>query len=352
MSNDEATREIGRLLAEPFAEDVVHWKPQTVKDNRALAVAYIDARDVMDRLDEVLGVAGWKDQYVPLGDGNVRCLLSCRLPGGEWISKEDVGGESEQKDQGDKTKAAFSDALKRAAVKWGIGRYLYSLPHSWHDYDPMKKRFVNRPTLPNWAKPNPPRPEAKPPAAPVPPPPTPTVSGRPANGAELVARLADKEAKLMTDGLCKKGELLTYVLSAGVKEGLERDMTTWGGAAIDLAIAAVKSFEAMRRATVTALRNAPPISTTTPAPPPLWQWLNANDALMAGRGWTKPGDMIAAVTEALADRLGDDPEYWAEKDGSTVRAWVMEFEARVKPAGTKQTDMVKATDHGAYAKQR
>jgi hypothetical protein len=42
----------------------------------------------------------------------------------------DVGGPSEQPDEGDRVKAAFSDALKRAAVKFGIGRYLYRLPHA------------------------------------------------------------------------------------------------------------------------------------------------------------------------------------------------------------------------------
>ena len=42
-------------LAEPFPADVVGWKPQTVKGNRAVACGqYIDARDVMDRLDAVV----------------------------------------------------------------------------------------------------------------------------------------------------------------------------------------------------------------------------------------------------------------------------------------------------------
>src|SRR5206468_3165838 len=50
-------------------------------------------------------------------------------------------------------KAAFSDALKRAAVKAGIGRYLYRLPSTWVAYDPPKKAMATTPKLPDWALP-------------------------------------------------------------------------------------------------------------------------------------------------------------------------------------------------------
>ena len=103
------------------------FKPQMVKNNRCLAMAYIDARLIQDRLDGVLGVENWQDQYDILTDGSVMCRLRVRL-GGRWITKSDVGSPSEQPDSGDRLKAAFSDALKRAAVKFGIGRYLYRLP--------------------------------------------------------------------------------------------------------------------------------------------------------------------------------------------------------------------------------
>jgi len=60
------------------------------------------------------------------------CRLRIKL-GDRWISKTDVGSPSEQPDVGDRLKAAFSDALKRAAVKFGIGRYLYRLSAQWVD---------------------------------------------------------------------------------------------------------------------------------------------------------------------------------------------------------------------------
>lgn len=146
--------EIHELLAAPFDPREVKWKPQMVKQNRCLAIAYIDARLVMDRLDDELGSFNWKTSYEVLADGSVICTLSIRLPGTqEWVSKQDVGSLSEQPDAGDRLKAAFSDALKRAAVQFGIGRYLYRLPHQWVDYDPNKKMIVQIPRLPDWAIP-------------------------------------------------------------------------------------------------------------------------------------------------------------------------------------------------------
>src|SRR5215469_1166730 len=136
---------ITNALAEPFDPAEVRFKPAVVTGNRALALAYVDARVVQSRLDEVLGVDGWQDDYECLPDGSVVCRLRLRL-GDEWITKMDVGGPSEQPDEGDRRKAAFSDALKRAAVKFGIGRYLYRLPAQWVDYDPQKRRMLGTPT--------------------------------------------------------------------------------------------------------------------------------------------------------------------------------------------------------------
>jgi hypothetical protein len=146
MSTDEA-KTLTAALAAPFRSEEVHFKPGVVSGNRALALPYVDARAIQDRLDEVLGVDGWQDDYECLPDGSVVCRLRLRL-GGEWVTKVDVGGPSDQPDGGDRLKAAFSDALKRAAVKFGVGRYLYRLPSQWVDWDASKKRFAKTPTLP------------------------------------------------------------------------------------------------------------------------------------------------------------------------------------------------------------
>jgi hypothetical protein len=239
-----------------------------VKNNRALAMAYIDARLIQDRLDEVLGVENWQDKYDILPDGSVMCRLRVRL-GGRWITKSDVGSPSEQPDSGDRLKAAFSDALKRAAVKFGIGRYLYRLSAQWVDYDPVKKQLTQLPQLPAFALPKPkvqpakvakaaePKPqvtEPKPDAVvevksqPAQPEAAKPVPGLPSNGVELHRRLQDYDAKLAQQKLCVRGALLAHVTQAGVKAGYTANMTDWSGAAIPFAVEAVKEFEQSLRA--------------------------------------------------------------------------------------------------------
>lgn len=145
--NTSEMHELQDQLAAPFDPSEVKHKPAMVKGNRALALHYVDARVIMDRLDAVVGVDGWSDEYEFLPDGSCLCKLRVRF-GDAWITKMDVGGESEQPDEGDRHKAAVSDALKRAAVKFGVGRYLYRLPSQWVDYDPQTKRLLSKPALP------------------------------------------------------------------------------------------------------------------------------------------------------------------------------------------------------------
>src|SRR4051812_18132265 len=106
-----SVRDVEKALAVPFRSAHVKWKPQTVSGNRCFAICYVDARVVMGRLDQELGVTGWKDDYEVLPEGSVVCRLSCRI-GGEWVTKTDVGSPSEQPDEHDRMKAGFSDALK------------------------------------------------------------------------------------------------------------------------------------------------------------------------------------------------------------------------------------------------
>lgn len=230
--------ELALALAEPFPQNEVKFKPQSVKGNRCMALAYIDARHVMDRLDAVMGLGNWRDEYTILNDGSVQCRLSLRI-GGEWVYHEDVGSRSEQPDEGDKMKSAFSDSLKRAAVKFGIGRYLYRLGHEWVDYDPQKRQLA-RPALPNWALPYPPK------KKPAPQEPDPNL---PKDGAELHKRLRDYDAKLAAEKVCSLGALLVYVADCGVKAGFQDDIAQWNGqVAIRYAIATTKQFEATARA--------------------------------------------------------------------------------------------------------
>jgi hypothetical protein len=262
---DPAVRAVTLALSDPFDPRDVKFKPQMVKNNRALAIAYVDVRLIQDRLDEVLGAENWQDDYEILPDGSVVCRLRLNL-GGDWVTKTDVGSPSEQPDGGDRLKAAFSDALKRAAVKFGIGRYLYRLPAQWVEYDPAKKQIAQVPQLPAFALPrsgggskgpggggsN----GVKPKTGPIPEAtatPTATIpaeakpSGLPADGRELHRRLREYDAKLAALRVCQPGALLAHVTQAGVKAGYSADMTDWSGPAIPFAVEAVKAFEQAAR---------------------------------------------------------------------------------------------------------
>ena len=107
----------------------MHWRAQTLTRNKdkALALAYLDARDVMDRLDDVLSPAGWQDDYVETVKGRVICRIGIILPDVGWVWKSDGAGDTAVEGE----KGGISDAFKRAAVKWGIGRYLYRMDAVW-----------------------------------------------------------------------------------------------------------------------------------------------------------------------------------------------------------------------------
>jgi hypothetical protein len=311
MPRDPLVRALTAALAAPFEPKDVKFKPQMVKGTRCLAMAYIDARLIQDRLDDVLGAENWEDAFKLLPDGSVMCRLRLKL-GDRWITKTDVGSPSEQPDSGDRLKAAVSDALKRAAVKFGIGRYLYRLPAAWVDYDPVKKQIVQPPQLPSFAIPKskgqtqqakpsgfvatpqmakvetPPvpaqaarteapqapkgetpkleAPKATPPKVESPKaeqhkPEAPKVeapkgTGLPINGQELHRRLRDYDAKLAAQKLCQTGALLAHVTQAGVKAGYVANMSEWTGPAIPFAVDAVKEFEQSIRQSKAEPRNA------------------------------------------------------------------------------------------------
>jgi len=137
-----------KQLKNPFDPKFVKWRVgATNKDKtKGIALAYIDSREVMKRLDDVCGVDGWQDKYIPM-DGGFICELSIKI-GDQWITKSNAAGNTKV----EPIKGGASDALKRAAATWGIGRYLYYLPNVWVELNDHKQLAV-QPQLPNWALP-------------------------------------------------------------------------------------------------------------------------------------------------------------------------------------------------------
>ena len=131
-------KKTAEALAAPFPADLIKWRAgATTKDKtKALALAYIDARHVFNRLDEVVGIFGWETEISETPAGRIICTMSI-----DGTGKTDGAGATDI--EGDK--GAISDAIKRAAVQWGIGRYLYDMPAVWVGYDARRKQLTETP---------------------------------------------------------------------------------------------------------------------------------------------------------------------------------------------------------------
>jgi hypothetical protein len=136
-----------QALKEPFDPKVLHWRVGATnkEKTKGIALAYINARDVMKRLDDVMGLS-WQNKYIFEGC----CEISLNIDG-EWLSRSNGAGETDVEGE----KGRYSDAFKRAAVMWGVGRYLYYLPNNWVEIKPQGRSYVlaKTPTLPGWALP-------------------------------------------------------------------------------------------------------------------------------------------------------------------------------------------------------
>lgn len=130
-----------RDLHAPYPAAEIEWRVGSTNGDKTsgLALAYLTARHVMERLDDVCGPENWQDRYEFHGARTV-CYLSIRI-GDEWVTKADGAGDSDVEAE----KGAISDALKRAAVKWGIGRYLYDLGNIWVDLMPAGRSYKIKP---------------------------------------------------------------------------------------------------------------------------------------------------------------------------------------------------------------
>ena len=116
---------------------------QSIGQNRTGAVGttvllYKDARVDMNILDETVGAMNWQREHSVV-NGNLYCTISIWDEVKEqWISKSDVGTESNK----EKEKGQASDSFKRAGFNWGIGRELYSAPFVYIQLD--KSEYIER----------------------------------------------------------------------------------------------------------------------------------------------------------------------------------------------------------------
>lgn len=130
-------------LCAPFPTAYVKWRVGRTNERwrkegdqlKGEPFCYVDARTVMDRFDAVCGPSGWQNNYTPGVGTSIVCNIGISFPimlndqqiGHQWIYKGDGAGPSDM----EADKGTLSDAFKRAAVRWGVGRYLYDLKAPW-----------------------------------------------------------------------------------------------------------------------------------------------------------------------------------------------------------------------------
>jgi hypothetical protein len=132
------SNEIMKALAEPFPSSDIEWRLQVTNADKTsgLAVPYITNRAIQKRLDEVVGPFNWQNTFIPWQGNSQLCGISIFFEDrGEWITKYDGAPNSEV----EAVKGGLSDASKRAAVQWSIGRYLYGMEGVWVDVEQKGK---------------------------------------------------------------------------------------------------------------------------------------------------------------------------------------------------------------------
>ena len=110
-----STSDLLARLAEPFDVSSVQWKPGATAGAKAMALPFLNASAIQERLDGVLG-ANWDARYEFLEGGAVLCQLRLKI-GDEWHERCDVGQCGKGGENA--TKQGVSDAFKRAAQAWG-----------------------------------------------------------------------------------------------------------------------------------------------------------------------------------------------------------------------------------------
>lgn len=141
----KSARELQEALSAPFQNADIEWRVSATNHEKTngLAVPYVTNRAIQTRLDDTVGIDGWHNDFVPWkGEKAQLCGISIYLPElKDWLTKWDGSDDTDI----ECVKGGLSDSMKRAAVEWGIGRYLYGMtPPLWVGIEQRGKGYVIR----------------------------------------------------------------------------------------------------------------------------------------------------------------------------------------------------------------
>lgn len=140
---EQTTNQLDKLTL-PIQPDEIEWRVQMqTKTGKLIVVPYLTNRTVMDRFDQQFGWDGWQNQITEI-QGGFLCTITVTFTNPQTgevrtLSKTDGASRTDI----EPVKGGISDAMKRCAVQFGLGRSLYTYPRVMID---TPDKFI-----PDWA---------------------------------------------------------------------------------------------------------------------------------------------------------------------------------------------------------
>lgn len=126
------------ILKAPIEAHNLEWRVQSqTGTGKLIVVPYITNRCVMTRFDEAFGPENWTSEFREITNGFI-CRLTVTIKD-RVIFREDGASKTNIEPE----KGGISDAMKRAAVQFGLGRCLYEYPRVFIETDGKY--------IPDWA---------------------------------------------------------------------------------------------------------------------------------------------------------------------------------------------------------
>jgi hypothetical protein len=129
---------MNNILTAPILPNEVEWRIQSqTSTGKLIVVPYINNRCVMTRFDAAFGADNWTSEFREIANGFL-CRLTVSI-NDRQVYREDGASKTNIEPE----KGGISDAMKRAAVQFGLGRCLYDYPRVFIE---CEGKFI-----PDWA---------------------------------------------------------------------------------------------------------------------------------------------------------------------------------------------------------
>lgn len=131
---------MNNTLTAPILPNEIEWRVQSqTSTGKLIVVPYINNRCVMHRFDAAFGAENWTSEFREITNGFICRLTVIIKDTNRIVHREDGASKTNIEPE----KGGISDAMKRAAVQFGLGRCLYDYPRVFIE---CEGKFI-----PDWA---------------------------------------------------------------------------------------------------------------------------------------------------------------------------------------------------------